>query len=218
MAYSKALAVAYATNRNQYKSSDGLLNNLLTKVGVKGKTILDFGCGDGPEAEKFILMKARKVVGIDPSSEMIKLAKKRKLQNATFIKSDGKLIPLKNDQFDVVYARFVLHYIKNLKPQFSEISRVLKGKGYFLTIFQCLTDNPKLLNKLIPLNLGRGSAVTKIKIFSKSVDEVRSVVKDANLKIIKFVEVKNTDSHIDSKYKNKRKFKNTTHVLLVQKV
>ncbi|MEQ1561531.1 MAG: class I SAM-dependent methyltransferase, partial [Nitrospira sp.] len=94
MAYSKDLAKKYATNRDKYKSSDKMLLPFLKKVGIKSKVILDFGCGDGPETEKFLKMKAQKVVGADPSGEMVRLAKLRKLNGATFIKNNGKTLPL----------------------------------------------------------------------------------------------------------------------------
>lgn len=193
-----------------------MLLPFLKKVGIKNRVILDFGCGDGPESEKFLGMKANKVVGVDPSGEMIRLAKLRKLNGATFIKTDGNILSLKSNEFDLVYSRFVLHYIKDLKSQFLEISRVLKPKGYFLALFQSLTDNPKFINKTVPIILGKDKNATKIKILSKSVDDIRNDLMKAELKIIKFIEVKNTDAHIDPKYKNKYNFKNKTYIVFAQ--
>lgn len=217
MAYSKDLAKKYAKNRNKYTSSDKQLLPFIKKVGIKGKIILDFGCGDGPEAEKFLKMKAGKVVGVDPSAEMIRLAKLRKLNRATFIKNNGKTLPLRDSEFDLVYSRFVLHYIKDLKSQFSNIFRVLKPKGYFVAIFQGLTDNSKFINKLVPINLGKGGGVTKIKILAKSANEIRKTLDEIGFKLLKFSEVKNTDAQIDPIYKNKYGFKNKTYVLFIQK-
>lgn len=217
MAYSKALAKKYASNRDRYRSSDALLTPLLKKAGLKDKAVLDFGCGDGSETTRLISLGAKKIVGIDPSLEMIRLAKKRKLPSAVFAKNDGKIIPSKNNQFDLVYARFVLHYIKDLEPQFLEIYRVLKKGGHFLAIFQAVTNNPKSLNKQVPFNLGTGKSVTKIKIFSKSTNEVESALKESGLKILRFFKVKNSDAHIDPKYKNIHKFKNATYILFTIK-
>ncbi len=217
MAYSKYLAKKYTTNRDKYRSSDKMLLPFIKKAGIKNKTILDFGCGDGAETEKFIDMKAKKVVGVDPSREMIRLAKLRKLSNTTFVKTNGKNLPLESSEFDVVYSRFVLHYIKDLDSQILEIYRVLKTKGYFVAIFQCLTDDPNFINKLVPINLGKGENTTKIEILSKSALGIRKALKQFGFKIVKFIEVKNTDAQIDSKYKNKYNFKNKTYVTFVQK-
>lgn len=217
MAYSKTLAKKYATNRDRYRSADNFLSPFFKKTGIKGKAILDFGCGDGPESARFISLGAKKIVGIDPSAEMVRLAKERKLPNTTFVNNDGVTIPLKNNQFDLVYARFVLHYIKDLKSQFVEIERVLKRGGYFLAIFQCLTNDPKLVNKSVPINLGQGKNMIEFNIFAKSPDEVKNAVEEAQLKLTKLLEVENKDAQIDSKYKFKHKFKKTTYILLAQK-
>ncbi len=217
MAYSKILAIKYAANRNYYRSSDRFLVPFLERIKIKGKVILDFGCGDGPEAQAFLEMGAKKVVGVDNSAEMIRLAKLRGLVDADFKHTRNTTLPMKDATFDVIYSRFVLHYIKNLESQLLEISRVLKPRGYFLALFQCLTDNPKLLNIQVPINIGRGGEVTKIKILSKSTDEIQNALRNANLKKIKLIKVKNTDSYIDPEYNNKHHLKNGTYILFAQK-
>jgi len=217
MAYSKVLANKYAINRNRYKSADNFLDAFIKKAGIKGKTILDFGCGDGSETARFISMKAKSVVGVDPSAEMVRLAKERKLTNAVFIKNNGKTISLKNNQFDLVYSRYVLHYIKDLGSSFKEISRVLKKGGHFIAILQTLTNNPKLVNRSVPINLGKGKNMIKFKIFSKSPDEVKTALEKAKLKLVRLDEVENEDAQIDPKYKFKNKFKKTTYILLARK-
>ncbi len=218
MAYSRSLAVAYAKNRNRYRSSDGKMAPLLSRVGVKGKNILDFGCGDGSEAERFIEQKAKKIVGVDSSATMIKLAKARKLPRSIFLMTDGKTLPLKNEEFDLVFSRFVLHYIRNTKSQFREIARVAKKGGYFLAIFQCLTNKPKSVNKKVPINLGSGKNVTKITILSKSIRQIRNHLNDAGFEIVKSLKVKNTDARIAPTYKNSQHFKNATWIIFAQKI
>ena len=218
MAYSKKLAQTYAARRGRYRSSDDFLVPLLRKAKLKNKSVLDFGCGDGSETEMLLRMGAQRVVGIDPSEEMIRLAQQKKFPHAAFLKTDGHSLPFGDAEFDMVYSRFVLHYIKDLEPQFEEVSRVLKKSGHFLAIFQCLTNDQNLLNKKIPINLGRGKFVTKIHILSKSPDEVREAVRESNLRIIKFAEIKSTDAQIDPKYKNKHEFKSTTYILFAKRV
>lgn len=72
--------------------------------------ILDFGCGVGRWSFSFA-EKAKKVVGIDISKEMIKTANERKLengvQNISFFVYDGKSFPFKNDTFDIVNCHSV---------------------------------------------------------------------------------------------------------------
>jgi len=217
MGYSKSLADTYAKNRNRYRSSDKFLTPLLKKVGIKGATVLDFGCGDGSEAERLLAMGAKKIVGVDSSAQMIRLAKAKKLPKSEFSISGAKL-KQKAGQFDIVFSRFVLHYIRDLRGQFKELSRVTKKGGYFLALFQCLTDDPKLINTQLPINLGKGKNVTKIKILAKSIDMIVEDLNKAGFKATKVLKVKNSDSSIDPSYKNRLRFKNSTYVLLAEKV
>lgn len=217
MAYSKKLASTYNSNRNHYRSTDKKMAPLLKKIGVKGKTILDFGCGNGSDAEKFIQAEAKYVFGTDSSAAMITSAKERKIQNTTFIKTNGKNLPLKHRQFDFVFSSFVLHYLKDIPSQFKEIARVLKPGGDFVAVFQHLTNNDRLINKRVPIILGNGTFTTNIIIFSKSLQEIECALKKSKIKIVKLITLTNPDSKINPTYRNKYKFNNKTSILWARK-
>ena len=101
---------------------------------VKGKTVLDTGCGPGFYS---ILLAKRhaKVTGIDISEEMIRLAKK----NAQLASADCKffvgdmqdLFMLESNMFDLVTSSIVVGYVDDLRKAFSEVHRVLKAQGVF---------------------------------------------------------------------------------------
>ncbi len=216
--YDNKLAVSYAAKRKNFRSSDKFLITELNRIDLKNKVVLDFGCGDGAEAPNLLKLGAKRVIGIDPSSSMIRLAKSRKLKKAAFESTDGKRIPLKDNSIDLVYSRFVLHYIEDIPGQMKEISRVMKPDSYFAAIFQCLTTNKGLLNKEVPITLGKGSSLVNIVILSKSPQEIQEVLLKAGLIVEKFLEVHNPDSAIDPKYKNKYKFVNNACILVAKKV
>ena len=131
----------------------GLLGN------IKGKKILDLGCGTGIYA-KLLTKKGAIVKGFDISSEMIKIAKR---ENPSLDLKIGSAysIPF-NEKFDIVLASLVVHYMKDWDKMFSEIKRVLKNKG--ILIFS--TGNPvgEFPNKVF---IGK----KKIKIFGNYFDE-----------------------------------------------
>jgi len=102
---------------------------------VRGKNILDFGCGTGIYA-KLLTQKGAKVKGFDINKEMIKIAKKEN-PNLDLRVGSGYKIPFR-EKFDIVMAPLVVHYIKDWDKMFREIRRVLKDEGYF--IFS--TNNP----------------------------------------------------------------------------
>jgi SAM-dependent methyltransferase len=96
---------------------------------VRGKRLLDFGCGTGIYA-KLLTKKGAIVKGFDISPEMIKIAK-RENPNLDLKVGSGYKIPF-DEKFDIVLASLVVHYLEDWNKMFKEISRVLKTGGYFL--------------------------------------------------------------------------------------
>lgn len=96
---------------------------------VRGKKILDFGCGTGIYA-KLLAKKGAKVSGFDISSGMLAIAK---AENPTLDLrlGSGYVIPFK-EKFDIVLAPLVVHYLEDWDKMFREVSRVLKTGGYFI--------------------------------------------------------------------------------------
>ena len=96
---------------------------------VKGKKVLDWGCGSGIYA-KLMTKKGAIVKGFDISEEMIKIAKRENPQLDLRIGS-GLKIPFK-EKFDIVIASLALHYLNNWNKALKEVSRVLKRGGFFI--------------------------------------------------------------------------------------
>ena len=104
---------------------------------IKGKKVLDLGCGWG----NFSLMLANKganVTGIDISKERIEECKKLygDVQNINFSVGDASnLINQKNKMFDVIIMNMVFIEIESkekIKRILDEVSRVIKKEGVFL--------------------------------------------------------------------------------------
>jgi ubiquinone/menaquinone biosynthesis C-methylase UbiE len=119
-------------------SGDHFWNNFLEvpmkkilKEIVKNKKILDLGCGSGVRTKKLSKLNPKKIVGLDLSEELIKIAKDN-FPKVEFHSGDAKNTGFKNSTFDVVNSDLMVHYFKDLKPLFKEISRILKSKGYFV--------------------------------------------------------------------------------------
>ncbi len=103
----------------------------LLKKEIKGKTVLDLGCGSGPFVKKLFSLGAKKVKGIDLSEELIKIAI-RENPKAKFVVGDAKKTPYKNKGFNLVVSSLMVHYFKDLKPLFKEVARILNKKGLFV--------------------------------------------------------------------------------------
>jgi ubiquinone/menaquinone biosynthesis C-methylase UbiE len=109
---------------------------------VKGKDILEIGCGFG-EASVYLAMKGARVTASDISKIMVnfvkRLAKYNKVEMEVCQASAEKL-PFKDNSFDVVYAANVLHHV-DILATIMEVKRVLKKGGKFVC-WDPLKDNP----------------------------------------------------------------------------
>ena len=97
---------------------------------LKGKKILDFGCGNGRDLKLFYKNKFD-AIGIDYSDELIKIARK-KLKNVKILKRNFlKKLDFKDEEFDGVWACASILHIpkKSLNKVLLEIRRILKKQG-----------------------------------------------------------------------------------------
>ena len=107
---------------------------LIEKLNLKGnESLLDIGCGDGKvTAEIAKHLPEGRVVGIDSSDEMIRLASSKfptsEYPDLKFIKSDaGELLFFL--EFDIVFSNAALHWIIDHKPILRGIYAALKPNG-----------------------------------------------------------------------------------------
>ena len=106
------------------------INNLK----VKGKTIVDLGCGNGVFCFALIEMGAKEVVGIDFGGKSISFAKKifrmnYRKKNIKFFKRTVYKTGFKNNKFDMAIQNGVYHHLSNEPKAIKEISRILKSGG-----------------------------------------------------------------------------------------
>jgi len=114
---------------------DGVISFLESRFDLRGKRILDFGCGWGTDLI-FCLKKGYDAFGIDISWEKAKFHTLRvqrrnypKFWIERFILSQGENLPFKSESFDLVYSNQVIEHVKDLERCISEIFRVLKKDG-----------------------------------------------------------------------------------------
>ena len=100
---------------------------------VRGKWVLDSGCGPGAYAEE-LLQRGAKVISIDCSDRMIELARERLGASAEIRKVDLSDPPtgFADAQFDLVLAPLCLDYIADWGALFLEFRRILKAGGHFV--------------------------------------------------------------------------------------
>lgn len=109
------------------------------KKNGQNKIILDLGCGEGYFSRQLANF-SKKVIGVDLSTEMIKLAKKQNQKDKLKIEyhtSDVKKMDIiSNNSIDICVGNYVTNYLtdKKLVAFYKEINRVLKPKGHFILL------------------------------------------------------------------------------------
>lgn len=102
---------------------------------LKGKVLLDAGCGYGHDLPFFARRGAR-VYGIDGSKTMIELARRQNPTLSTLSVQRLQKTDFPNRMFDVVVSQYALHNAIDLKPAFREMHRLLKPGGILLYLVQ----------------------------------------------------------------------------------
>ena len=105
------------------------LKSLIIK---NGSMVLDLCCGTGDFTKIFsCLSPSSKVIGLDNSLNMLKLAKSKN-PNKAFIQGDCLNLPFGENEFDIVTIGFGLRNIQDRTKALSEINRIIKNGGQFL--------------------------------------------------------------------------------------
>ncbi len=121
-----------------------------TKRYIKGKLVLDVGCGTG-YGDLYLSKHASKIIGIDISKKLVKFLKRNfqdenlefKHVNRDWVK---KRLPFKSDYFDVCVSFQVLEHINpiHILNFLEEIKRVLKHQGILIL------STPNSKTRLLP--------------------------------------------------------------------
>lgn len=127
---------SYKDLRNNDKGMNELLeqptmNRLMRSI--KGKTILDLGCGMGHQIKSLLNQEPEKIVGVDISEKMLAEAKKKVSSSIVrFVCQPVEEYDFTEVQFDLILSSMTLHYIADLKTLFQKIYASLKPQGQFL--------------------------------------------------------------------------------------
>ncbi|HSP21808.1 MAG TPA: class I SAM-dependent methyltransferase [Planococcus sp. (in: firmicutes)] len=130
----------YLKRRGRKESPNNAIEkpNICELLGdVKGKAILDLGCGDGSFGLELLGSGAASYTGIEGSREMALLATSATAQLGGKIRTeDLELFQADGPQFDLIVSRFVIHYLSDIMHLFKEINKALMPGGKFVFTVQ----------------------------------------------------------------------------------
>lgn len=106
--------------------------------------VLDVGCGSG-WAARLMAQRARagRVVGIDVSDEMVRLARDESVDypNVGFQVASAEQLPFNDDEFTHAFSMESLYYYVDIERALEEIRRVLKPAGLFVAVVDLYKEN-----------------------------------------------------------------------------
>jgi ubiquinone/menaquinone biosynthesis C-methylase UbiE len=100
--------------------------------------ILDLGCGTGTLIEHLLhLAPEIEIVGLDPSAEMLSVARQKLPDSVELRVGSADSIPFPNESFDRVISTSAFHYFRSPAQALRETKRVLKPNGRLVITDWC---------------------------------------------------------------------------------
>lgn len=156
----------------------------------KNSKILDLGIGTGQSSEKFY-RAGHKIVGIDISDEMLKIARKKfpriKLYKYDIEEGIEKL-GFKPQTFDAVIGVGIFEFTGDLKKLFRQVAKVTKSRGFFCFTFEeYRRAHPIQGIRIAPLGQGLVDKTPKLlsfKVYRRTALEIKALLENLGFEIL----------------------------------
>ena len=163
-----------------------VFTGMINKVDVKGKTVLDFGCGTGRHWKKVFEKEPGRLVGYDVSKEMLSKLAAKYPGAETYLATNTALKELSDSSCDLLISSLVIGHIDDLGKTFFEWNRVLKNGGNIL-----ITDfHPDALKSGSNRSFCYNDQVVIVKNYIHSLDELKDLSGKLNWELINLIERK----------------------------
>lgn len=127
---------SYQGMRSEEVNANNLIENPIIKKmmpDLKGKSILDLGCGDGNMDKYFVQKGAKNVYAIDISKNMIDTAKTQNFDEKIVyeVRKMEEISAIKQ-KFDIIYSSLAFHYVEDFDKMIDDITNLLNKNGILL--------------------------------------------------------------------------------------
>lgn len=103
---------------------------------VPHEKIMDLACGTGTLTQKLARLQRARITGLDPSANMLSVAKKRlgAKENVILKKGYAESLPFSEDSFQVVTVSYGIRNFADMEASLQEIRRVLAPGGHLFIL------------------------------------------------------------------------------------
>ncbi|MCR5088404.1 MAG: class I SAM-dependent methyltransferase [Oscillospiraceae bacterium] len=130
-----AQAAEYDARDTVYYSREGKIScrDIAAQLGQTDfDALLDVGCGTGWLIDMLAKQRQARYVGLDLSSEMIKMAEQKQIDGAKFVNGTADSLPFPDASFDIVTCSQSFHHYPYPEKAMGEAFRVLKKGGLYI--------------------------------------------------------------------------------------
>lgn len=147
---------------------------------VRGRDVIELGCGSGRNLANFAKQGAKSLSGIDASSKMlakaVEVAKSASLAQGDY----SKITPFAEQSADFVLFCLTLEHIENLGEPLLEAARLMRPGGYVGIV----EIHPELASKGVKACFETPEALVEMPTFFHPVVDFEQAIGAADLKII----------------------------------
>lgn len=129
-AYRLQYDLVFSSCKYDRSGSAEIAREIFLNEDIKGKVVLDLGCGVVGPREEFFLSKKEvlQYIGVDFSFEALKISK-RLSPDVYVILADISRLPFKKDSIDVILCRGVITIVPDMESAIQNILSLLKKEG-----------------------------------------------------------------------------------------
>jgi ubiquinone/menaquinone biosynthesis C-methylase UbiE len=166
-----------------------LFRELLEDLDLRGRTVLDVGCGTGRHWPQLFSRLPASVTGYDVSQEMLNMLK-AKFPDAAAQKMEGCILPETSGSCQLVISTLALAHMPDAFAALQEWERVLEPGGDII-----LTDyHPEALKKGTSRTFKHEGKLHAVKNYVYPIERVEMYAKQLNLTVVRFIEKKIDES------------------------
>jgi ubiquinone/menaquinone biosynthesis C-methylase UbiE len=157
---------------------------LMDSVDLKGKTVVDIGCGSGRHWSKLYRQEPERLIGYDVSAGMLSKLKEKFTTAETHLLKEKILTSLPYASCDIIVSTLAIAHIDNIAGAFKEWNRIIRSGGEII-----ITDyHPAALAKGGKRTFKHNGKLAAVKNFIHPIDKIRNLARQLNWTELRFTE------------------------------